>query len=109
MRNLVEYGVDAYDQLARLTAAATDPDEVERAAAQLEGCLEWYDPRLDPHNTTGCGPVDGPGLLPAPHYTALRLTVPPPRYFFEVDDRARPFIMRVVKVEWVLAVAAGGP
>jgi hypothetical protein len=101
---LVEYGTDAFDQLSRLIAAATDPDEVERVAAQLEACLQWYDPRLDPHNTTGCGPVDGPGLLPAPHYTAFVIEVRPLRFYFEVNDKARPFIMRVVKVEWVLAV-----
>lgn len=39
MRNQIEYTFDAFDQLTRLTAAASDPDEVERVAAQLEGCF----------------------------------------------------------------------
>lgn len=105
MRNRVDYTTDAYDQLTRLIAAATDPDEVERAVAQLELCLEWYDPRNDPRRTMNCGPVEGPGLLHAPHFTALRITVPPLHFYFEVDDRARPFIVTVVRVEWVLALA----
>ena len=104
MRNQVDYSADAYDQLDRLIAAATDPDEVERVALQLNECLVWYDPRLDPDTTTDCGPVDGPGLLPAPHFTARRVTVPPLRFFFEVNDQARPFIMTVVRVDWELGI-----
>jgi hypothetical protein len=104
VRNQVDFSIDAFDPLTRLIAAATDPDEVERAANQLELCLQWYDPRLDPDHTTNCGDVSGPGLLPAPHYTALLIEVFPLRFFFMIDDTTRPFIMKVVRVEWVLSV-----
>jgi hypothetical protein len=102
VRNQVDYSIGAADQLSRLIAAAGDPDEVERAVDQLEVCLKWYDPRLDPDHTTNCGDVSGPGLLPAPHYTALMIEVFPLRFFFMIDDTVRPFIMTVVRVEWVL-------
>ena len=108
MRNQVDYSVSGLDDLNRLLAAVADPDEVERVMAQIEQCLTWYDPRLDPTNTTNCGSVSGPGLLPAPLHTALRIEVAPPRVFFVVDDKIPPFIMTVVRVEWMLR-AAGGP
>lgn len=104
MRNRVDYSTDANDQLGRPIAAATDPDEVERAAAQLESCLVWYDPRLDPDHTTNCGDVSGPGLIPAPHYTALMIEVAPLRFFFMLDTVTHPFILTIVRVEWVLGV-----
>ena len=104
MRNQVDYTATAYDQLTRLIDAATDPDEVRRVSDQLDACLRWYDPRLDPDNTTNCGRVDGPGLLPAPHHTARRIEVVPLRFYFEVDDKVHPFIMTVVRVEWVFGL-----
>jgi hypothetical protein len=104
MKNLIDYSTEAYLQLSRLKAAATDPDEVERAVEQLELCLRWYDPRLDPYNTMNCGPLSGPGLLPPPHYTALMIKVPPLKLYFMVDDAVHPFMMTVVRVEWVLGV-----
>jgi hypothetical protein len=70
MRNLVEYSIGGFDDLARLRVASLDPDEVDRAVDQLEICLIWYDPRTDPDHTMNCGKVFGPGLLPAPHFTA---------------------------------------
>jgi hypothetical protein len=104
MRNQVEFSTDANDHLTRLRSVATDPDEVDRVADQLELCLTWYDPRTDSDNTMNCGPVSGPGLLPAPHFTARMISVTPLRYYFEVDDTARPFIMTVVRIEWVLSL-----
>ncbi|MCI0702599.1 MAG: hypothetical protein L0241_16065 [Planctomycetia bacterium] len=105
MRNQVDYSTDAVLQLNQFVAAANDPDEVERAAERIDYCLAWYDPRNDPFNTVDCGTVEGPGLLSVPHHTALRITVAPLRMYFEVDDTARPVIMTVVRVEWVLSVA----
>jgi hypothetical protein len=104
MRNLVQLTSDAFDQLGQLEAAASDPDEVNQAADRIEECLRWYDPVSDPDLTDGCGPVDGPGLLPAPHYTARAITVPPLRAYFEVDDQARPFIMTIVRYQWTPSV-----
>ncbi|MBY0456572.1 MAG: hypothetical protein K2V38_04490 [Gemmataceae bacterium] len=88
MRNQVDYTISAFEQLNRLIAAATNPDEVERVAAQLEQCLVWYDARLDPDHTTNCGDVRGPGLLPFPHFTARSIEVAPLRFYF-MTDRAR--------------------
>jgi len=104
MRNLVDYSSAANDDLDRLKAAAADPDEIERVVNQLELCLRWYEPRLDPFTTTSCGAVTGPGLLPAPHYTALSIETYPLRFYFKVDDSIQPYIMTVVRVEWVLAL-----
>lgn len=104
MRNQVDYGVAAADQLDRLIAAATDPDEVKRVADQIEQCLVWYDPRLDPDTTTNCGPVDGPGLLRVPNFTARRVVVPPLQFYFKVDDSVRPFIITIVQVDWLPTV-----
>jgi hypothetical protein len=108
MKNQLDFSTDALDQLNRLIAAASDPDDVERVADQLELCLRWYDPRNDPDHTMNCGSVAEPGLLPAPHYSALMIAVAPLRYYFMVDDSVRPFIMKVVRVEWMLAVADPG-
>ena len=102
MSNQVDYSIAGLADLNRLKAAAADPDEVELPAAQIESCLEWYDPRLDPDTTANCGPVAGAGLLSAPHHTARMIEVYPLRFFFEIDDTAQPYIMTVVRVEWVL-------
>jgi hypothetical protein len=101
MRNQVDLTQDAFDQLHRLVVTASDPDPVNRAADQIEECLRWYDPVGDPDTTDRCGSVEGPGLLPAPHYTARAITVPPLRAYFEIDDRTRPFILTIVRIQWI--------